>query len=219
MAVIGGGLAGLAAALDCLDAGADVTLLEARPTLGGAVQTLPERDWRPAATARQRPARRPRLLHRVSPLPRADRADELDQAPAARAAGDRRERASRRARPGSAHAASVPAPATRRAPPPCRDSDPAGASRSGLTRRRDVRPPAPAAGLERARDRPLLGRLHPSGAQPAGRRGKRLARALHRADGSPRRSCRERPRAPEWLRWARCTETRRAGRSRRRARR
>ena len=47
MAVIGGGLAGLAAALDCLDAGADVTLLEARPTLGGAVQTLPERDGDP----------------------------------------------------------------------------------------------------------------------------------------------------------------------------
>jgi squalene-associated FAD-dependent desaturase len=47
VAVIGGGLAGLAAALDCLDAGADVTLLEARPTLGGAVQTLPERDGDP----------------------------------------------------------------------------------------------------------------------------------------------------------------------------
>src|SRR5687767_4078440 len=47
VAVIGGGLAGLAAALDCLDAGADVTLLEARPTLGGAVQTLPERAGDP----------------------------------------------------------------------------------------------------------------------------------------------------------------------------
>jgi hydroxysqualene dehydroxylase len=47
VAVIGGGLAGLAAALDCLDAGADATLLEARPTLGGAVQTLPERDGDP----------------------------------------------------------------------------------------------------------------------------------------------------------------------------
>ena len=47
VAVIGGGLAGLAAALDCLDAGADVTLLEARPTLGGAVQTLPERGGDP----------------------------------------------------------------------------------------------------------------------------------------------------------------------------
>jgi squalene-associated FAD-dependent desaturase len=46
--VVGGGLAGLAAALDLLDAGHDVTLFEARPTLGGAVQTLPERDGDPA---------------------------------------------------------------------------------------------------------------------------------------------------------------------------
>jgi squalene-associated FAD-dependent desaturase len=45
--VIGGGLAGLAAALDCIDAGAAVTVVEARPTLGGAVQTLPERDGDP----------------------------------------------------------------------------------------------------------------------------------------------------------------------------
>jgi squalene-associated FAD-dependent desaturase len=46
--VVGGGLAGLAAALDLVDAGAEVTLVEARPTLGGAVQTLPERDGDPA---------------------------------------------------------------------------------------------------------------------------------------------------------------------------
>ena len=44
---MGGGLAGLAAALDLADAGHDVTLLEARPTLGGAVQTLPEREGDP----------------------------------------------------------------------------------------------------------------------------------------------------------------------------
>jgi squalene-associated FAD-dependent desaturase len=37
-------LAGLAAALDLADAGVDVSVHEARPTLGGAVQTLPERD-------------------------------------------------------------------------------------------------------------------------------------------------------------------------------
>jgi squalene-associated FAD-dependent desaturase len=43
VAVVGGGLAGLAAALELVDAGHGVTLLEARPTLGGAVQTLPER--------------------------------------------------------------------------------------------------------------------------------------------------------------------------------
>jgi uncharacterized protein with NAD-binding domain and iron-sulfur cluster len=47
VSVIGGGLAGLAAALDLADAGCAVTLLEARPTLGGAVQTLPEREGDP----------------------------------------------------------------------------------------------------------------------------------------------------------------------------
>ena len=47
VAVVGGGLAGLAAALDLVDAGHAVTVLEARPTLGGAVQTLPERDGDP----------------------------------------------------------------------------------------------------------------------------------------------------------------------------
>jgi hydroxysqualene dehydroxylase len=47
-AVVGGGLAGLAAALDLVDAGHDVTLYEARPTLGGAVQTLPEREGDPS---------------------------------------------------------------------------------------------------------------------------------------------------------------------------
>jgi hydroxysqualene dehydroxylase len=47
IAVVGGGLAGLAAAIDLADAGHAVTLLEARPTLGGAVQTLPEREGDP----------------------------------------------------------------------------------------------------------------------------------------------------------------------------
>ena len=46
--VVGGGLAGLAAALELVDAGHEVTLLEARPTLGGAVQTLPEREGDPS---------------------------------------------------------------------------------------------------------------------------------------------------------------------------
>jgi squalene-associated FAD-dependent desaturase len=45
--VVGGGLAGLSAALWLQRSGHDVTLLEARPTLGGAVQTLPERDGDP----------------------------------------------------------------------------------------------------------------------------------------------------------------------------
>jgi squalene-associated FAD-dependent desaturase len=47
VAVVGGGLAGLAAALELVDAGVDVTVHEARPTLGGAVQTLPEREGDP----------------------------------------------------------------------------------------------------------------------------------------------------------------------------
>src|SRR5213592_3924095 len=45
--VVGGGLAGLSAALELVDAGHEVTLLEARPTLGGAVQTLPAREGDP----------------------------------------------------------------------------------------------------------------------------------------------------------------------------
>ena len=45
--VVGGGLAGLAAALELVDTGHEVTLYEARPTLGGKVQTLPEREGDP----------------------------------------------------------------------------------------------------------------------------------------------------------------------------
>jgi len=45
--VIGGGLAGLTAALELVDAGVDVTVHEARPTLGGAIQTLPAREGDP----------------------------------------------------------------------------------------------------------------------------------------------------------------------------
>ena len=41
VAVVGGGLAGLAGALACADAGARVTLLEARPRLGGATWSAP----------------------------------------------------------------------------------------------------------------------------------------------------------------------------------
>jgi hydroxysqualene dehydroxylase len=46
-AVVGGGLAGLSAALELVDAGHEVTVYEARPTLGGAVQTLPGREGDP----------------------------------------------------------------------------------------------------------------------------------------------------------------------------
>ena len=47
VAVVGGGLAGLSAALELVDGGHQVTLHEARPTLGGAVQTLPRREGDP----------------------------------------------------------------------------------------------------------------------------------------------------------------------------
>jgi squalene-associated FAD-dependent desaturase len=47
VAVVGGGLSGLAAGLELVDAGHEVALYEARPTLGGAVQTLPRRDGDP----------------------------------------------------------------------------------------------------------------------------------------------------------------------------
>jgi squalene-associated FAD-dependent desaturase len=46
-AVVGGGLAGLSAALELVDGGHEVALYEARPTLGGAVQTLPRREGDP----------------------------------------------------------------------------------------------------------------------------------------------------------------------------
>src|SRR4029450_2882192 len=45
--VVGGGLAGLSAALELVDAGHDVTLLEARRPRGGKAQTLPEREGDP----------------------------------------------------------------------------------------------------------------------------------------------------------------------------
>ena len=47
VAVVGGGLAGLSSALELVDGGHEVELHEARPTLGGAVQTLPRRDGDP----------------------------------------------------------------------------------------------------------------------------------------------------------------------------
>jgi squalene-associated FAD-dependent desaturase len=44
IAVVGGGLAGLAAALECADAGADVVLYEARPRLGGATFSVRRKE-------------------------------------------------------------------------------------------------------------------------------------------------------------------------------
>jgi squalene-associated FAD-dependent desaturase len=40
VAVVGGGLAGIAAALECADAGAEVTLFESRPRIGGATFSI-----------------------------------------------------------------------------------------------------------------------------------------------------------------------------------
>jgi len=47
VAVVGGGLAGLSAALELVDGGQEVIVLEARPTFGGKVQTLPRREGDP----------------------------------------------------------------------------------------------------------------------------------------------------------------------------
>jgi hydroxysqualene dehydroxylase len=44
VAVIGGGLAGITAALRCADAGAEVTLFEARPRLGGLTHSFRRGD-------------------------------------------------------------------------------------------------------------------------------------------------------------------------------
>src|SRR5207237_5189219 len=45
IAVVGGGLAGLAAAVECADAGADVTLYEARRRLGGATFSVDRKGY------------------------------------------------------------------------------------------------------------------------------------------------------------------------------
>ena len=60
VAVVGGGLAGIAAALRCADAGCEVTLLEPRNRLGGLDRIVPPRS----AGGRHGSARVPALLHR-----------------------------------------------------------------------------------------------------------------------------------------------------------
>ena len=107
VAVVGGGLAGIAAALECADAGAEVTLLEGRPRLGGATFSI-RRDGHLDG---QRPARLPALLHRVPALPRAHRRDAADRA--AEPAVDTRRRAGRTHRldrPRAPARAGAPAP-------------------------------------------------------------------------------------------------------------
>lgn len=48
--VVGGGLAGITAALDCVDAGWEVTLCESRPFLGGKIYSLPAGPKAPPGT-------------------------------------------------------------------------------------------------------------------------------------------------------------------------
>ncbi len=91
--VVGGGLAGLAAALDLVDAGHDVTLLEARPTLGGAVQTLPEREGDPAPPPDNGQHIALGCCTEYLRFLERDRAGRVGAARAARAARDRRGRA------------------------------------------------------------------------------------------------------------------------------
>ena len=102
----------------------DVTLLEARPTLGGAVQTLPERDGDPPPPPDNGQhvalgcfTEYLRFLERIGQTSSIRRLrlelPVIDENGRVGALG-----------PGPLHAASVPAPATRRAPPPCRDSAP-----------------------------------------------------------------------------------------------
>ena len=65
VAVVGGGLAGLAAALDLVDAGADVTVLRGAADARRRGADAAGARGRSGAAARQRPAHRARLLHRV----------------------------------------------------------------------------------------------------------------------------------------------------------
>ncbi|MGW5310648.1 NAD(P)-binding protein [Nocardia thailandica] len=64
--VVGGGIAGLTAAIACAETGVPVRLHEAHHTLGGR--------GRATAAAPRRPRRRPRLLRRRPPLPLAEAA-------------------------------------------------------------------------------------------------------------------------------------------------
>ena len=176
---------------------------------------------RPGSAARQRPARRARLLHRVPPLPRADRAGRRGSAPAARAAGDRRATASRRCSApgrctllryghlslGERLGVAVVARRLGRLEPAAHDGETFG------------RAPA-AAGLDAS------ARSTASGTSSSVRRSTcRATRQARRSGSSPcrplcsGRARRERPRCSPSRRSARCTATRPDGRSRRRARR
>ena len=72
-AVVGGGLAGLTAALDLVDGGAEVTLVRSAADARRRRADAARARRRSRAAARQRPAHRARLLRRVPALPRPDR--------------------------------------------------------------------------------------------------------------------------------------------------
>ncbi len=197
VAVVGGGLAGLAAALELTKQGHDVRLFEARPTLGGAVQTLPEREGDPSP-----PPDNGQHVALGCCTAYLDFVAEIGQA-----ASLRRVRLGlpvvaedgsvATIRPGLVgllrygHIGLGERLATGRVARKLAKLDPAP------SRRRDVRLAAsdvrPVAGGRR----PVLGRLHPPCAQPWDGRGERRAGHLHRADRAPRRRGSERPAAPD----------------------
>ena len=142
------------------------------PTAGGRRrQTLPARDGDPRAAARQRPAHRARLLHRVPAASSTVSARALVPAALARAAGDRRGRTRSRDQPLAGCRSSVTA--TSRSASGCRRRERHAHCRSSgdAERRRSARCCA-ARRLGRV-DRALLGRLRAPRSQPAHRRGER----------------------------------------------
>ena len=184
VAVVGGGLAGLSAALELVDAGHEVTLHEARPTLGGAVQTLPRREGDPEPPPDNGQHIALGCFTEYLALPRADRRGRLGAAAAARAAGDRRARPRR----GDLAVARSRCCATGTSPLGDRLRILRALARWGDAARRDLRRRAAGARPVGAGDRPLLGRVHPAGAEPAQRRGERGGRRLHGPDRAARRA-------------------------------
>ena len=166
--MVGGGLAGLAAALELVDGGHEVTLLEARPTLGGAVQTLPEREGDPDPPPDN--GQHVALGCCTEYLAFLERIGQPSRLPAraALAARDRRGRERRQDRRRARSRSSATGTS------PCGERltiarvarrlgrlDPAeldGETFAGLLRR---------LGQGTVGGRPLLGRVHPPGAQPA----------------------------------------------------
>ena len=185
----GGGLAGLAAALELVDARARSHAARGAADARRRGADAARAGGRPDPAARQRPAHRARLLHRVPALPRPDRAGRLGCA-ARRLALPVIAEDGRVATIGAGPLAlaALPPPA---APRPARESR---ASRAGWARstpddhddetfaRLLRRLGSPQAAIDRFWDvfiRPALN-------LPA-RGGERRARRLHRADGAARR--------------------------------